>query len=208
MLVRYGRDLNSVLKDNLGDSWEEVWLLSFQKNYPVSSMYLGRCLTWQCILSLIIAYHPCVQACVTLMTEMRMYELECLRFSQLLTHFLNSLITFQWLKASISLLAWKLSTMISCNWWKLTQDGIEAKLAAAIIWSPFPGGEWRTRSRPLKQLWKLWKMTHSSRRLFLPGEALSIFCFVITVGDLVPSQVCDRSHPIPPTFRFECSKLV
>jgi len=37
----YGRDLNSVLKDNLGDSWEE--------------------------------------ACVTLMTEMRMYELECLR---------------------------------------------------------------------------------------------------------------------------------
>ena len=37
----YGRDLNSVLKDNLGDSWEE--------------------------------------ACSTLMCEMRMYELECLR---------------------------------------------------------------------------------------------------------------------------------
>ena len=37
----YGRDLNSVLKDNLGDSWEE--------------------------------------ACATLMAEMRMYELECLR---------------------------------------------------------------------------------------------------------------------------------
>ena len=37
----YGRDLNSVLKDNLGDSWEE--------------------------------------ACATLMCEMRMYELECLR---------------------------------------------------------------------------------------------------------------------------------
>lgn len=37
----YGRDLNSVLKDNLGASWEE--------------------------------------ACVSLMTEMRMYELECLR---------------------------------------------------------------------------------------------------------------------------------
>jgi len=37
----YGRDLNSVLKDNLGDNWDE--------------------------------------ACVTLMTEMRMYELECLR---------------------------------------------------------------------------------------------------------------------------------
>jgi len=37
----YGRDLNSVLKDNLGGSWEE--------------------------------------ACATLMTEMRMYELECLR---------------------------------------------------------------------------------------------------------------------------------
>merc|ERR1712142_99800 len=37
----YGRNLNSVLKDNLGDSWEE--------------------------------------ACSTLMCEMRMYELECLR---------------------------------------------------------------------------------------------------------------------------------
>ena len=37
----YGRDLNSVLKDNLGSSWEE--------------------------------------ACATLMCEMRMYELECLR---------------------------------------------------------------------------------------------------------------------------------
>jgi len=37
----YGRDLNQVLKDNLGDNWEE--------------------------------------ACATLMTEMRMYELECLR---------------------------------------------------------------------------------------------------------------------------------
>ena len=37
----YGRDLNSVLKDNLGDNWEE--------------------------------------ACATLMCEMRMYELECLR---------------------------------------------------------------------------------------------------------------------------------
>ena len=37
----YGRDLNSVLKDNLGCSWEE--------------------------------------ACATLMCEMRMYELECLR---------------------------------------------------------------------------------------------------------------------------------
>ena len=37
----YGRDLNSVLKDNLGDNWEE--------------------------------------ACTTLMCEMRMYELECLR---------------------------------------------------------------------------------------------------------------------------------
>lgn len=37
----YGRDLNSVLRDNLGDSWEE--------------------------------------ACTTLMCEMRMYELECLR---------------------------------------------------------------------------------------------------------------------------------
>jgi len=37
----YGRDLNYVLKDNLGDSWEE--------------------------------------ACATLMCEMRMYELECLR---------------------------------------------------------------------------------------------------------------------------------
>ena len=37
----YGRDLNSVLKDNLGVSWEE--------------------------------------ACGSLMTEMRMYELECLR---------------------------------------------------------------------------------------------------------------------------------
>ena len=37
----YGRDINSVLKDNLGASWEE--------------------------------------ACASLMTEMRMYELECLR---------------------------------------------------------------------------------------------------------------------------------
>jgi len=37
----YGRDLNSVLKDNLGDNWDE--------------------------------------ACATLMCEMRMYELECLR---------------------------------------------------------------------------------------------------------------------------------
>merc|ERR550519_566798 len=37
----YGRNLNSVLKDNLGTSWEE--------------------------------------ACATLMCEMRMYELECLR---------------------------------------------------------------------------------------------------------------------------------
>ena len=40
----YGRDLNSVLRDNLGDSWEE--------------------------------------ACATLMCEMRMYELECLRYDQ------------------------------------------------------------------------------------------------------------------------------
>ena len=38
----YGRDLNSVLRDNLGDNWEE--------------------------------------ACATLMCEMRMYELECLRW--------------------------------------------------------------------------------------------------------------------------------
>ena len=37
----YGRSLNLVLKDNLGDNWEE--------------------------------------ACITLMSEMRMYELECLR---------------------------------------------------------------------------------------------------------------------------------
>ena len=41
MQTLYGRDLNYVLKDNLGDSWEE--------------------------------------ACATLMCEMRMYELECLR---------------------------------------------------------------------------------------------------------------------------------
>jgi len=41
MKTLYGRDLNSVLRDNLGDSWEE--------------------------------------ACSTLMCEMRMYELECLR---------------------------------------------------------------------------------------------------------------------------------
>ena len=41
MQTLYGRDLNYVLKDNLGDSWED--------------------------------------ACATLMCEMRMYELECLR---------------------------------------------------------------------------------------------------------------------------------
>ena len=41
MQTLYGRSLNYVLKDNLGDSWEE--------------------------------------ACATLMCEMRMYELECLR---------------------------------------------------------------------------------------------------------------------------------
>lgn len=48
----YGRNINSVLKDNLGDSWEE--------------------------------------ACATLMCEMRMYELECLR---LVSHIISKDIT-------------------------------------------------------------------------------------------------------------------
>ena len=41
--------------------------------------------------------------------------------------------------------------------------------------------------------------------LMRPFFVISTYFFIITVGDLVPSQVWDRSRP---TFRFECSKLV
>ena len=69
MLFRYGRDLNSVLKDNLGDNWDEV--CCFPKHLP-PCVYTRHLLV---VTSILI-----FKACVTLMTEMRMYELECLRW--------------------------------------------------------------------------------------------------------------------------------